>query len=572
MGSPGLAKLVTGLEVKACAHTSLDHNWSWGSTESSGTQKNASANFSGGLRLPNTPFPTMTTGGLLVVFADAITGDIADVQLAHAGQNAFVVPRDGVKAYFVVNDLGTCPGADASLQLSVAAQVMVDAETAAKGTLKAMAKVLERMRALSDQTVDQGRILPSQKALARSEALAKLDEEPHAQEYPAAVRRLFDAYVDKQLVATERRVELVQIEREQRALTVQIANIEAEQALGAEKSHLQSIATMWTLRALDGRKLRSDTVELLRLVRIHFLPILELWYPSALDAFSASTELDPMLGAAQITSGEPELGGKASIALDRLYSRFRVARQGQKTAAEQFPITVVSIPNPGYQYRRGYSPSVYNRAEVSQQKSLWDAIAARKKGLITIRPEDLYSSSDGHLSCKEHNPVIQRMAIYVVRPGEPDYPSLNATPRRFEANASSTQVFARESGPTVYTIENAGWQSFELPIVYGEADQVVPNVLGDQDVSSQRPIGLSPFASFEVDFSSIAAIERDGGQSGFDRQASEILVVMQLDSRNAGVNLPWVRACSTSASPAPTTTPGTPRGNSPPILPPRGEM
>jgi hypothetical protein len=415
-----------------------------------------------------------------------------------------------------------------------------------------MALVLKKMRALEASVVAQGRILPAQAAASRSEALSILDATnvdadgnpiggPSQDNVPPEVHRLFEAFVDRQLLRTERLVEMKQIGREEKLLELELRNVIEDTAIGADRSRLQALVTRWAARNLDTDKLRNDAVQMLHLTRSYFLPILEIWYPAAIESFRNMTEVNNVLDA-DITTSVPDMAHMIDVALTALGVKFADAARGQKLPAEEYNWVAVSIPNPYYGQLRSYPRTGWARTEATEAYSVWDAIHQRRKGRITIRPEDIYGQGDFRLGCKRHNPVIQKIGLYVVRPGEPDYPELNSPQRDFEAVADPTEVFAQTAGPVTYSLLSDEYNSFELPIIYGEALDLKDNAR--PKLATQQAVGLSPFTSFDVDFSEITSIENGDPGSGFDdRYASELVVVMQVDSRGSGAAMPWIRAC-----------------------------
>jgi hypothetical protein len=546
-GSTPLSQ-VFGVTAKACA--SIKHDWTWSHSENEGDNSSAgtSARFAAGLRLPGTPFPDMPAGALVVVFVKA-DGHVAEAHVVNTGHNVFVAPDPAgdttTTAYFIVNDRGDCANADQSAQVHLGVRVMRDAATAAKTTLAKMAEALGKMRALEAATISQGRILPSQAAATRSEALALVDTLT-GPDYPVQVHRLYDAFVDKEILRVEREVEMIQVRREIHDLELQMETLHKDSINGVDRSRLQALTARWALRNLDTERLRARTFATMRNVRAYFLPILELWYPSVLDSFSSQGSLDDLLVRAELDSSMGELITRSSNVLGTLNLIFGNAQYGQRSQGAQYKVVAVDFPNPRYQGMRSPTFGKYPFGEQTQAYALWEGIMARRSTQITIRPDDLYGdTSDAALACAQANPVIQKMALYVVRPGDPDFVTLNGLPRNFDSWSSDQQVFAQASGPEIFTITDGTWEYNPLPIVYGEFDDAARNVLGDQDLAAQPPVGLSPFETFQVDFSKIAAIESGAtpGKSGFDNDASDLVVVMQVDWKPAAPALTWAGVC-----------------------------
>ena len=103
---------------------------------------------------------------------------------------------------------------------------------------------------------------------------------------------------------------------------------------GAEKSRLQSLISRWSARNLDSERLRNDSVNLLHLTRSYFLPILDIWYPSAVTNFAGVSAVNAVLDA-DITTSVPDMANMVNAALAGLYTEFGNASRGQKLPAEE---------------------------------------------------------------------------------------------------------------------------------------------------------------------------------------------------------------------------------------------
>ncbi len=115
-----------------------------------------------------------------------------------------------------------------------------------------------------------------------------------------------------------------------------------------------------------------------------------------------------------------------------------------------------------------------------------------------------------------------------------------------------TQPFAEEEGPVLYTLGNARWQPFQIPILYGTytgaLSTFVDRVLGSSStVLPEGPAGLSPFGELEINFEGLEDLR--GGMLGDGittpgSEATELVLVMQVDSRSTAQPLSWVPQCA----------------------------
>jgi hypothetical protein len=172
-----------------------------------------------------------------------------------------------------------------------------------------------------------------------------------------------------------------------------------------------------------------------------------------------------------------------------------------------------------------------------------------------VTPEDFYSRNGGDaiLSCNEVVPVIRRMEVYVVRPGANDANDvLNGLDRTFHALGGASQSFVQPEGPELFelfelansVLHDSVWQSFDLPVRYGETEQAV-HTFGATPLQT-RPVGLSASGSFDVDFSILDTLPQHGAFDANDPlPVTEVQLVMELDSRAVATDErpAWVKRC-----------------------------
>jgi hypothetical protein len=102
-----------------------------------------------------------------------------------------------------------------------------------------------------------------------------------------------------------------------------------------------------------------------------------------------------------------------------------------------------------------------------------------------------------------------------------------------------------------------------MPIIYGDASDFARTTFMTAPKFA-RPLGVSPFGTFWIDFSVLDALS---APSGFDgpTPATEIVLLMELDSKEVDGPLTWIPVCQ-------PTQGGKAAPESPPILlPPPSE-
>lgn len=563
-GTPGLVATLTGGSARACMTASAGVTWSSSNsdTETEGSESRTSASFSSGFRLAGTPFEGLPAGALLIVETNVPVGAaprvIRDVHPVRSGQNLVLVaqPDEGVPVdlFFVTNDV-RCDDADTTQALLIEARVMEGEVGVAAATIGAMQVVLDDLRAFGPTVVAQGRVLPSQLASLRSTAYAQLVARSGRtlDAIPPALVGLFDAFVDRELVRIERAVAAVELQRAVDVELRQIAVLSTELREVERQGRLAALAPSWALRNLDGEGLRHHVATLASFVRRFLFPVLELWYPDAIALLADDVvfrgQLDT-LRSASLATRTVDLVALVEAALGRVRSAYLAVSPGARDEASR-PLVAVGLV-------RG-NPSIFERTSLAKSDpasaaTLWSAITALRTGTIAIDPEEVYSlygGVGGQLACTDAVPVIQRAALVVVRNGEDfinqDY---NYERRWLRGRASVGQPFVTEQGLVQYTLADARWQEFQLPVLYASPSEPL-EVFVERALSSaanelpRGPAGLSPFASFQVDFQGLAALRalgRDGVVATADR-VHEVVLVMQVDTRVAAQPMSWVAAC-----------------------------
>jgi hypothetical protein len=538
-----------GFSASACAYAG--HEWSWSESESQGEETRTSASFMSGLRLKNTPFPKQAAGALLVVFANPTTGAIIDVRAVHSTQTAVFVPA-AATAYLVVNDErdpSRCTGADTAHKLSVTATPMVSGPNAAAQLAQGMSLVLADLRAQQDAYIAQGRILSEELNQLRSSAINALTGTLDVEALPASLREIFEEFMAAELANLQRRVEILSVERQRELLLIQIRTLHKVLVNANANLHLAKQLPQRLLRRLSASILEHDVTNLQVVVEEYLEPVLELWYPRVYELTASSPRI-AMLLSLGLDSELEDAADAVHDLVNEVLNTLAVAQLGYKGQGSTLPIVAVSFVKPGTPVVNPVTGqrqvSNLRKVDDGRAQDLWDAIEGRTTAHIQLRPEDIYgfgaNRTDFTLSCAEHVPVVYKMAGYFSGSAEDVDGELNQLSRTFDAYPASGQLYADESGLLPYQLVNDVWTRMDMPILYGTFTNISSVFNTDHDVTSQRPVGLSPFAQYDLDFSAFDAIEGSGGLTG-EEGKFEFIVLLQVDSRPAGSNLPWVDTC-----------------------------
>lgn len=539
-----------GGSAKTCVYAGLDFSASASVSQSwqNGNEDRLTATFASGLRLANTPFPAAPVGALLLVMTDKTSGEIVDIHVMRSPSTMIPVPANA-NAYLVINDVA-CDTQDSTNTLEVHVRTLNTVGASAPLVVEAMSVVFEDLRAQQSLFVRQGMILPSQLAGIRSETLLDLEQRIRGPltSYPKPLIDLFTAFLDKEITRLERAVEIRALEQAIDLIALEVRALDDDLAAAETRARLLSLLPRWSLQNLDGERLRGATADVLEVIRDYFHPILDLWYPLALDAIEGPA-LNRILEA-DVDSRVIDLASDAHTFAESVIEAYEDAQLGYKAPGEVLPVIAVGFPRPPadggfddfFGGGTGSGPeSPWRKADAAVSQNVWNAIASRGVAEFTVSPEDIYSPTgveNGVLWCKDAVPVVRNMALYVIRQNAADNDTLNNYERFVVIQANTSQSFAAPEGPRVYELQNAIFDTFNADLLYGVKDTAI-NVFRTH-ASATRPVGLSPFGTFRIDFS---ALDTMPAPTGLDEEASEMVLVMELDSRQVTRGLDWIGVC-----------------------------
>ncbi len=559
----GLIGKVSGFEAKACAYAQASLQKTWNTSTSSGSERSTSAALSAGMRLRDTPFPQLPAGALVAVVRRASNNKVIDLQVAHAPSTA-IVPEEDANVVFVLND-HACVGSNSphsDERLTARARTLTPVGQLAPKVVDAMAEVFTQVRGFEPTYRAQGRVLPTQLSFLRSQAVLKLDQKlaplgigsAALGSTAPALLNLFNAFLDRELVRIERAVEAYGLERRAELALLELAAIDDDLAAGGDRAKTRELLAGYALRNVDGVLLRDGATDLLAKTRDYLLPVLELWYPAHLAAKKADAafvaRLNALTAGATVDATALGLADEATRAVESLLEAFPAAKFGNKPAGASLPLIMVSFPKPSAANPNPFEPpfeSPWRTADAVRAKRLWDAIGARRPAPVTITPADVYTASSGQgtLPCTEAVPVVKALKFFFASTNGAAYPNastLNNLPRWLGGAAPDAQIFLTEKGEQHYRLaEGSVYKGFQGRVMYGYSPDA--ESWFNQTSTFTRPLGLSPFGTFEVDFRDLEA--NWGSQLGLD-EAQELVVVMQIDSKAVSPTTPpsGVAACA----------------------------
>jgi hypothetical protein len=514
--------------VDACA--GLAYSTSVTDNNTSGTDKRTSASFSGGLRLPETPFPLAPAGALLIVATEPQSAVIVDVQVMQR-QGVYVAP-DNVDVHVIVNDVTQpqCVVRDAALTVEMAKVTTLGAVGSALS--QAMAATLGGIAAESGEILAQGTLLGTEAAALRSMAWTNLAQNlgMPIDGLPSGVTSFFGAWLDKELASLERRAYISSLSRQIDAQLLRLTQLDQELGAAIAQSRLMTLIPRWRARNLADQEITPELDSLLAILESYAPPVFELRYPDERAALLASA--GPQLAALRGMS----LDGDAEDVIGAVLALSQRVRWALETASVDLStegLTQVALvfPRPlstaaGCEDFGTCLQTVWRTA--SHLIDPWAGLAPDSRVTLHVTPEDLYSAHGGvaQLDCDDHAPVIHRMGLYLTFTDDTDLAPYNL---RLPVIAGRAQKFPTAAGVLDY---DTARQSTSLSVrVTSGLDQ---NALIRLPATETVGQGLSPFGDFTVDLTALPVEHKSA--------ASAVVLVLELERHRPGpdVILPGV--------------------------------
>jgi hypothetical protein len=566
-GAAGAFGVIAEVAVTAsgCASGSTGDRTSDSAADSASTgdESRTSAAFSTGLRVPNSPFPYMPVGSLLLV---AMPHDVFDprvalrVQVLHAGNTGFTAERDA-DVYLVVNDLGVCGEATGQDKggFDVTVSQVTPLSLAVKDMGAAMADQLAAVRAKLPSYVSAGAFLPSERAQLSSDAISNLHAAVGATvTIPQEMLSLFTTRLDYELVRIERAVQILDLQRQQRAIALEMTELSDEIGNAKEQSRLLELVPMWTLQRLDDTGLlTADSAAVARTLSEDLYPIIRIRYHELFNTDNnsglfANGHLLPSLKALVNANWRDELYDQAralqTAAVD-VKRIFDDAVSHDKPAST--PVVIVRFPRPEFYKSCLNNPAfcplanTFRQVDIESASRLWEDLDATGKANFAVRPENVYFRGGGNaiLACESDLSAVVRSAIVFFNQGNDpaQYGSLNGAPLK----AIGDLEFETEAGSEKFTMDNPNWLLGNAQLLFDQASNLeadLRNVLTNPLVHLGFGEGISPFTTFNIDLSGYRT-QTPGLQRPLLSNMDEMIVVFMTETRTVSSGARGVASC-----------------------------
>ncbi|HEY2029747.1 MAG TPA: hypothetical protein VGH20_11125 [Myxococcales bacterium] len=533
--------------------TGTDIRDTQGTTNTSSSDSRLSANFTTGIRLSSTPFPTFPAGSLLLL--EVKTGgttraDLIDAHVLQEPASAVVIGATdlngaavtGVDLYLAVNDLHCAVNDPAALTVTAVQTTPFGATAQALG--KGMSTALSNLRSQMPALLAQGVIGPEQMTALRAAAYDTLRTSCNATGanctlsfYPPEIQTFFDGWIAQELAHLERASQLQADQRQFAVMQLQAKQL-ADDLNGAQAAaRLYQTIPDHILADLGTELLQSDSQELRDVMVSEVFPIVDLKYPGALAVFDSSV-LGQLVGVGTLPhldwAGDLTTWSRAVAS-----TTTEITNKVTQTVLNQPPpvdaILALGFPNPA-------NPSLsggWTQVSALRAQDLWNQLNDPTSNLLALQmlPTDIWQASGGTdaLLCSDSLPVITAMEVFMVRPGLPDKYQGVRMPMVLDNNMH----FYAQGADKVYRLENSDWLSQGIEIQAGEATDAFTD-FAQKSASTASPLyvagnGLSPFTKFTIDKTQL--VSQPAGVPAPVSGASELVVFFRVSARNSPVHL-----------------------------------
>jgi hypothetical protein len=561
-GDPGTSSLSLQGSVQYCYTYTKGHKYNEVTSDSNTTTDRSSAAFAGGVRLAETPFPTMPAGALLLVETIG-SGDarlIRDVNVVTAS-SSFVFDTNA-EVFLVVNDLH-CPEVDLS-PLSVTIIQGQSAAAASKALALTMSQVLTDVTAKTRLFTDQGSVSATELEVIRNDAMDALRTGCggcNLETYPQTVLSMFQTYVSHLVADVERQVRIADAERDVIRILRRLLELSQDLQSAEERVHAEQLFTYWDLANLSSGYLRTSSQLLFEWIYDRVIPMMTIRYPvqfagarsAAAANLNALRTLDFMLPMDVFAQRAEDVASVVSAKL-----REGAAVSTNRTAPVVLKFSKPPLPGSPEELDDlfGADPDLneWNKAKASRRDMVWQPVLnahgvvvdykLRDTPVFEIAPEDIYQDGKGGLLCQEAAPVINSMALYVLGNNSTDsrYAEWNNNARRRPAYPSPMVSFTHENEGMQFVMTNPEWNGMGVRILAG-ADQDVSEKFAAFALDEHAALGLSPFGTFTVDLAPLLRNPTNAAPGPLLTDAKAIYVVMRVEARGALGPLAGVPQC-----------------------------
>lgn len=575
--TPGLSLTGTGAtvyaEARACVSGSHSGQWSdtTSDTSTDGQERRSMASFTTGLRLPNTPFPHLPVGSLLLVELQRGGTSRADIVQIHPLQrstNTVLINNPASDLILVANDRQCGDVSAQALTLTVRQTKRLGSGALAQVLLQAMAKAKTSVEAAGQTALEEGHVNPATLASLRSNAVLTLETDCACTlaSYPPHFQSLFNAWVDHEIASLSRHADILAAEREMSLLGIEIEGLGSDLSGQEAESRLLKLMPLWALRDMEGAELAGRTQEVAQVVNRYLFPIIHLRYPEVLDSLSrnadATKEMAALTDGTDLTLTTTSGSTTTTETLSPHWTRSRLAtakivrslvgrvktalataRLGSDNSTAQFPVLALSFPRPGA-HEPGWQ-SLYPMADELRSAKVWDEMLSAQKASFTVLPEDLYGLNGGEqMLCNQSAMVIRSMSLFISIPGIASAAdTLNGLPQITPVLVNQSMAFTTKAGPEQYQQLNPKWLGTFVYPVFGEPHEAKTK-FAQWRQSARKGNGLSPFTTF--DFGPAAL--RSWQYHPLD-MADELVLLFEVETEPTadGTPMTWIKSCNPSA-------------------------
>lgn len=538
--------------ARACAYADASAGQSYVTADVEGSERRVSSAFHSGIYLSRTPV-WAPVGSLVVVELPRGETDLLrarDVHLVRAPHTAITVSAAS-DLYLVVND-ELCDQPDTQNALSVSARTLVSAQEVSRQVQARMGVVLGELRAARLAAMARGEVLPSELGALESHAYLTALTGVAApgvpaidvSAYPAPLLTLFNAFVDRELLRIERHVRVVNIDRELVTLGHELNALLNDLRLASSSQALLRSLPAWAAGNIDAEYTYASTQRLGRVIADYVQPVLELWFPAVHASVASSSAVARVLDSGpdrpihELTADMIHIADDilGPLALANLSARTSVTARRAVAVAFRRPDV---DPSQGFGGFSGFDPSgfgpgaqytAYRTADPARAAALWAALEAGQAGAVRFVPEDVYrNSGTAVLPCAQELPVLRHLAFAIVRPNHvsnADVSILDTLLHHVAGDVSDEMTFASASGPVTYHLDNPRWLGLEAPLVFTDVWNALTltnaAIYTPQGVPRVNVMGVSPFTTFSVDWSSVTPADL--------MTATEVVAFMELES------------------------------------------
>ncbi|GHG73878.1 hypothetical protein [Comamonas sp. JC664] len=562
-GTPGALEAVYGASVKVYANAETCRQWDKGTrssdsdidADSDGQESRSVAAFTTGLRVPNTPFPQLPAGSLLLLEvarptppAQAMRLHVRNIHVLQSPYTAIAVDRDA-DLYLAVNDRTGCGTMPVGNSLTVNVKHSRPLAPSLQQLGRAMATVRAQLRDAFPDYLRQGRLLPQDLSSLRSQAFAQLATEcacnvNDPSKIPTTFNGLFSAWLEHDLATLQRQVEIRAVMREQALMLLDLKALKDDLAIAQAEARWVRMLPLWNLRHLDGSRLDAQTRTVVTTLNQYLYPIIHLRYPSVITALAndAASRADLLelvnmdwMGPA-LTRAERVLDVEADI-------RDKLAAARLPTNPLTPKYVALTFPRPGYA-----AQTPYRQVSDSRSAQVWNHLLTTNIASFTVLPEDFYAATGGNaqLLCQEGSPVIRAMGLFLLVNGVDGGALSGALATRPYTRMDSQLSFPTLSGLESYRQLNEEWLSGGIPVTYGGPLDALSH-FNQHALPHRAGNGLSPFTRFDIN-GTVLMSPIIPGESPIIDVATELVLVFQVEPRQLVSPMTWIRTCRTATS------------------------